>query len=463
MKRIAVCVSGEGSNLGALLEAQRQGTLGGTVTLVLADRECRGLATARSAGIATALVAPAAYPDRGAWDAALAAALAGSGPDIVVLAGFMRVVGPATLAAFPDRILNVHPSLLPAFPGTDAAGDALAAGVRLTGVTVHLVDATLDGGPIVQQEAVPILPADDRHALLERVHAVEHRLLARAVALILAGAASLDGRRVIIDAARASDLPWRRRALISVSDKTGLSDLGRGLAALDFELVSTGGTARALREVGLAVTDVSTVTGSPEMLDGRVKTLHPRIAAGVLADRRLAHHRAQLAGAGIEPFELVVVNLYPFEAASRRPGITSDELIEEIDIGGPTLVRAAAKNHANVAVVTDPQRYPELLAVLQQDGTAPDEMRRALALEAFAHTAAYDGTIARVLPGVMGEAPVTFAADRFPAALDLRLERVERLRYGENPHQAAALYRRLDAPPESGTFAAGVRLLQGKA
>ncbi|MDQ3448209.1 MAG: bifunctional phosphoribosylaminoimidazolecarboxamide formyltransferase/IMP cyclohydrolase [Chloroflexota bacterium] len=255
----------------------------------------------------------------------------------------------------------------------------------------------------------------------------------------------------------------RRRALISVSDKRGLVELGSGLAAIGFELVSTGGTAQALRVAGLAVTDVSTVTGSPEMLDGRVKTIHPRIAAGILADRRQADHREQLAAAGIEAFEVVVVNLYPFEAASRRAGITADDLIEEIDIGGPTLVRAAAKNHANVAVVTDPDRYPDLLAVLQRDGTVPDGMRRELALEAFAHTAAYDATIARVLPGMSGDLPATSVPDRFPVELDLRLERVERLRYGENPHQAAALYRRRDGQPESGTFASGLRPLQGKA
>ena len=463
MKGIAVCVSGEGSNLRALLAAQRHGTLGGTVTLVVADRDCRGSETARAAGIPTEVVPPRAYPDRAAWDTALATALTSVAPDMVVLAGFMRVVGQATLAAFPDRVLNVHPSLLPAFPGTDAVSDALAAGVRVTGVTVHVVDETLDGGPIVLQQAVSIVPSDDRDALLTRLHAVEHRLLPRAVALMLAGAAAVEGGRVTIGAARAAELPHRRRALISVSDKTGLADLGRGLAALDFELVSTGGTARALREAGLAVTEVSTVTGSPEMLDGRVKTLHPRIAAGILADRRQADHRAQIVAAGIEPFEVVVVNLYPFEAASRRAGIAADELIEEIDIGGPTLVRAAAKNHANVAVVTDPARYPELLAALQGDGAVPDEMRRSLALEAFAHTAAYDSTIARVLPGVLGEAPAMSAPERFPAELDLRLERVEQLRYGENPHQAAALYRRRDSRPESGTFAAGVRLLQGKA
>ena len=285
-------------------------------------------------------------------------------------------------------------------PGAHAVRDALAHGAAVTGATVHLVDETLDGGPIVAQEAVPILPGDDAEALHARIRAVEHRLLPRAVAMLLAEAVAVDGRQVTIDLERADAVvPRPRRALLSVSDKTGLVDLGRGLVARGFELVSTGGTARTLREAGLPVTDVAAVTGSPEMLDGRVKTLHPRIHGGLLADRRLEEHRRQLLGAGIAPFELVVVNLYPFAAALERPGITIDELIEEIDIGGPSMVRAAAKNHANVAIVTSPARYPAILAALDGPAGLDDGLRRELAVEAFAHTAAYDARIAAELPG----------------------------------------------------------------
>ena len=232
-------------------------------------------------------------------------------------------------------------------------------------MTVHFVDGSLDGGPIIVQEAVPVLPGDTEETLFERIHAVEHRLLPRAVGLALAGALSIepDGRTVRIDAARAAEtMPVPRRALLSVSDKTGLAEFGAGLVRLGFELVSTGGTARALRAAGLPVTDVAAVTGFPEMLDGRVKTLHPRVHGGILADRRLAAHREQLAAAAIEPFELVVVNLYPFAAAAERPGISFDDLVEEIDIGGPSMVRAAAKNHASVAIVTSPARYDAVLA-----------------------------------------------------------------------------------------------------
>lgn len=247
-----------------------------------------------------------------------------------------------------------------------------------------------------------------------------------------------------------------RRALLSVSDKRGLVELARGLAALGFELVSTGGTARTLRETGLAVTEVAEVTGAPEMLDGRVKTLHPRIAAGVLADRHDASHRQQLAEQGIEPFDLVVVNLYRFEEAAARPGIGDGELIEEIDIGGPTLVRAAAKNHASVGIVCDPDDYPAVLAELEQQGALSDDVRRVLALKAFRLTAHYDAAIgaalaARWTPG-----------DRFPERLSLGLTRSQALRYGENPHQAAALFTLAGADPDSGPFARGVTLLSGK-
>ena len=239
--------------------------------------------------------------------------------------------------------------------------------------------------------------------------------------------------------------------------------MGRGLVAHGFELVSTGGTARTLRDAGLPVTDVAAVTGSPEMLDGRVKTLHPRIHGGLLADRRLEDHRRQLLGAGIAPFELVVSNLYPFAAALERPGITPDELIEEIDIGGPSMVRAAAKNHANVAIVTSPSRYLEVLAALDRDGAIDERLRRELAIEAFAHTAAYDARIASELPGRLIAAGLLDPPEEpYPPTLSLALEKVETLRYGENPHQPAARYRRPGATIDDGPFGVDRAPVQGR-
>ena len=467
--RIAVGVSGSGSNLRALVGAAARGALGGDVVLVFADRDCPALGWAADQGIDTVLVP-------GGDDATLAGTLAAVAPDAIVLAGYLRLVGPAVLDAFAGRILNVHPSLLPAFPGLHGVRDALAAGVAVTGVTVHLVDATLDGGPIVAQEAVDVLPGDDEASLLERLHAVEHRLLPAAVVNLLAGAlgAAPGARRARLDPATAdAHAPVPRRALLSVSDKAGLEDLGRGLVARGFELVSTGGTARALREAGLPVTDVAAVTGFPEMLDGRVKTLHPRVHAGLLADRRRADHRAALLAAGIAPFDLVVVNLYPFAEAARTPGLSFDALVEEIDIGGPSMVRAAAKNHASVAIVTSPARYEAVLEALDEHGEVPLGLRSALAVEAYRHTAAYDARIAAELPCRMREAGVDLppdpglpgAADPYPPVLTVSLEKVDTLRYGENPHQPAARYRRTDREPRpgEGPFATGEPPLQGKA
>ena len=465
--RIAVGVSGGGSNLRAIVATARRGELGGDVVVVFADRRCAALDWAAEEGIDSALV-------QGGDDAALADVLAGARAEAVVLAGYMRIVGPAVLGAYRGRILNTHPSLLPAFPGAHAVRAALAHGVAVTGCTVHLVDEVLDGGPIVLQEAVPVLPGDDEAALHERIRAVEHRLLPRAVALLLAGTLQVEpgGRRATIDAARAADaVPVARRALLSVSDKTGLGPFAAGLVRLGFELVSTGGTARALRDAGLPVTDVAAVTGSAELLDGRVKTLHPRVHAGILADRRQDAHREALAAAGIAPFELVVVNLYPFAATVERPDVTLDDVVEEIDIGGPSMVRAAAKNWASVGIVTSPARFAAVLEALERDGRLSDGFRAALAVEAFRHTGAYDARIAIELPAFMDAAGIGLppepglprSDDPYPPILTIPLEKVETLRYGENPHQPAARYRRAGRGGEDGPFASGEPPLQGKA
>ncbi len=471
---IGVGVSGAGSNLRALAAAAGRGELGGEIRLVFADRDCPALDWAAEQGIETALIPGLGAPEAGARldaDRGLAETLASVDTDAVVLAGFMRIVGPATLAAYAGRIVNTHPSLLPAFPGAHAVRDALTHGVEVTGCTVHLVDEALDGGPILAQEAVRVLRSDDERSLHERIKGVEHRLLPWTVALLLAGAFEVAGRKVRLDAAIAdSGLPVPRRALLSVSDKTGLKALGAGLVRLGFELVSTGGTAAGLRAAELPVTDVADVTGFPEMLDGRVKTLDPHIHAGILADQRRSDHREALIRAAITPFELVVVNLYPFANAASRPQITFEALVEEIDIGGPSMVRAAAKNHANVAVVTSPERYDAILTALEGDAGLTPGLRAALAVEAFRHTAAYDARIAAELPGRMVASGLELppwpgmpaADDPYPASLTVALEKVGTLRYGENPHQSAARYRRPGPDAEPGPFADGQPPLQGK-
>lgn len=224
-----------------------------------------------------------------------------------------------------------------------------------------------------------------------------------------------------------------KRALISVSNKAGVIEFARGLAELGVEIVSTGGTAKALREAGVPVTYISDVTGFPEILDGRVKTLHPAVHGGILA-LRTSEHLEQLAKHDITPIDLVAVNLYPFRETIAKAGVTLAEAIENIDIGGPTMLRSAAKNYENVLVIVNPQRYNEVLEALRQ-GEDGRELRMALAREAFAHTASYDTAITAYLSG-LGE-----GAELFPPTLGISLERAQVLRYGENPHQQASFYR----------------------
>ena len=249
-----------------------------------------------------------------------------------------------------------------------------------------------------------------------------------------------------------TDVREVRRALLAVYDKTGVVELARALVELGVTLVSSGGTAATLREAGLAVTPVEEVTGFPEMLDGRVKTLHPRIHGGLLADTRKPEHLAQLAEHGIEPFDLVVVNLYPFRETVAS-GAGDDEVIEKIDIGGPAMVRAAAKNFESVGVVVDPSGYPDVLKELRAHRGLSRATRERLASAAFAHTAAYDAAVA-------GWFADRAATDAMPGFVGLALEKVDDLRYGENPHQRGAIYR--DAGSASSGPLGGARVLQGK-
>ncbi len=241
-----------------------------------------------------------------------------------------------------------------------------------------------------------------------------------------------------------------RRVLISVTDKTGIIDFARALHQLGAEIISTGGTARMIRENGVPVRDVSEVTGFPEMLDGRVKTMHPAISGGILAIRDRKDHMAALAEHGIAPIDMVVVNLYRFEEVAAKPGARLDELIENIDIGGPTMIRAAAKNHQDVAVVVSPSDYDAIVAELRGGGLSEDTRWR-LARKAFRTTADYDAAISARLAQVGDE-----GSTPLPAELHIRAPKLMDLRYGENPHQSAALYGR------HGAGVAGAEQLQGK-
>jgi phosphoribosylaminoimidazolecarboxamide formyltransferase/IMP cyclohydrolase len=248
-----------------------------------------------------------------------------------------------------------------------------------------------------------------------------------------------------------------RRALLAVYDKSGVVDLARALRELGVELISSGGTAAVLREAGVAVTAVEEVTGSPEMLGGRVKTLHPAIHGGILADRRKPDHLEQLADRGIEPIDLVVVNLYPFRETVAA-GASPDAVIEQIDIGGPAMIRAAAKNApSGVGIVVDPGGYEDLLAEVRREHGLTSATRARLAAAAFAHTAAYDAAVANWLAAAGAEVPAGSPSIALPAFAGLALERVSALRYGENPHQRGALYREAAGPGPLG----GAEVLQG--
>ena len=234
-------------------------------------------------------------------------------------------------------------------------------------------------------------------------------------------------------------MPKIQRALLSVSDKTGLVPLAEALASAGVELISTGGTARALRDAGLTPVEISDYTGFPEMLDGRVKTLHPKVHGGLLYIRGNDSHEAAMRSHGIPPIDLVVVNLYPFEQTVAKPGVCLHDAIENIDIGGPSMLRSAAKNHESVTVVVDPADYGEVLEQIRACGGTSLELRRRLAAKVFARTAAYDAAITSYLSGVFEP-----AGGGLPKSLSIQAPLAQTLRYGENPHQAAALYGRFN-------------------
>lgn len=283
------------------------------------------------------------------------------------------------------------------------------------------------------------------------------------IPLLVDSVAGRDQGRLFVQDASLKKI---RRALVSVSDKRGLAEFARHLVRHRIEIISTGGTARLLRDEGLAVRDVSDLTEFPEMLDGRVKTLHPRVHGGILAIRANTEHTEQMRAHGIEPIDLVVVNLYPFRETVRRPDVSMAEAIENIDIGGPSMIRSAAKNHHDVAVVVDPGDYEMVAAMLDaHEGALPQVVRYQLALTAFRHTSAYDREIARFLWSRHPENPEVALGEEMardaelPQEIDLTLSKVSSLRYGENPHQRAALYR-FDADREPGVATA--EQLQGK-
>ena len=290
------------------------------------------------------------YKELGKADAeeAIALAVEEAGADWIVLAGFMRILSPDFVRRFAGRIINIHPALLPLFPGAHGIQDAWDAGVPETGVTIHIVDEEVDHGPILAQESVKREPEDTIETLEAKIHAVEHKLYKKTLKEFFAkNPANPKWRLGMVE---------KKKALISVWDKTGALELAKGLAAHGYEIVSSSGTAKYLEEGGVQVTEVVDLTGVPAILGGRVKTLHPTIMGGILARRGLAQDDEDRAKFNIPLIDVVVCTLYPFEETAKS-GADLDQLIEKIDIGGVSLIRAAAKNYYHVAVVTDIADY----------------------------------------------------------------------------------------------------------
>ena len=432
--RFAILGSGRGSNAERLMEAFAATVTDADLVLVVTDVAGAPILDKAAAHGVPAVVIDGNQERR---ETAMLAALSEARVGHLLLAGYMRILSRGFLGRFGGTILNIHPSLLPEFAGLDAPARQWEAGVRVAGATVHFVDEGVDSGPILVQGRIEVRGDEGPNGLAHRILTeVEHRIYPRALRLLVDQLAAEEGGTAAPGTVR--------RTLISVHDKTGVVEFGRRLAKADVTIIASGGTAATLEEAGIPVIRVEAETGSPEILGGRVKTLHPAVHAGILADRRQPDHLRQLAEHGHVPIDLVVCSLYPFEQVVAA-GAGRDEAIENIDIGGPTLVRAAAKNaDGGVSVVVDPADYERVLGHIEATGAIPASVRRDLAARAFALVADYDAAIAAWFAG--GDRP------------DLgRFVWSQPLRYGENPHQSAILH----VAPGGRGVAAGT-LLQGK-
>jgi len=443
--KIAVFASGEGTNLQALLDACSDGRVRGSVALVVSNKADAGaVRRAQRLGI-EALVCPLGeHPTADEYNAFLAQECKKRGINLICLAGFMLKITRPLIEAYSGRILNVHPALLPAFGGQGMYGRkvheaAIAAGVKVSGATIHIVDEEYDHGPIVLQATVPVLATDTAGTLAARVLAQEHWIYPRAVALFAEGRAKVEDGKFVAKPSPNEASQRLKRALISVSDKTGVVEFAKGLHELGIEIVSTSGTFKALVQAGLPVRPLETMTGFPEILDGRVKTLHPHVHGAILLRRKDPKQVREAELFGLEPIDLVVVNLYPFKKTAAEAADPYEQaVIEQIDIGGVALIRAASKNFEDVAVLTAPSDYAGVLAELNAAQCRLGlETRKRLALTGFRHTAEYDTMISGAWSGGTEAAK---EAGTFPATLENRLIKITDLRYGENPHQKAALY-----------------------
>ncbi|AEG41240.1 MAG: bifunctional phosphoribosylaminoimidazolecarboxamide formyltransferase/IMP cyclohydrolase [Lactobacillus kefiranofaciens] len=427
--KIAILASGNGTNFEVLTKKFQAGEIPGTEALMFCNHpNAPVIKRAQRLGIPYETFSVKECGSKQAYEARLLKVLKEYKIDFIILSGYLRVVGSTILNEYPDSIVNLHPALLPKYPGLNSIARAFADYQRglidKTGVTVHFIDARLDHGPIIAQKAVPIYPDDTEETLETRVHETEHELFPMAVSEVIQTRMK-RGNKV-------------KRALVSVSDKTNLVPFVKGLVENHYEIISTGGTKKKLDEAGIKTISVEEITGFPEILDGRVKTLNPYIHGGLLAERDKPEHMKTLEKLNIHTIDLVCVNLYPFKQTIEKPNVELADAIENIDIGGPSLLRAASKNYASVTVVTDQADYDRVLKEITENGDTNLKTRAELAAKVFRTTAAYDALIAEYLTKQTGLEDL----EKLTLTYDLK----QKMRYGENSHQKAWLYE--DALPK---------------
>ncbi|AQY53813.1 bifunctional phosphoribosylaminoimidazolecarboxamide formyltransferase/IMP cyclohydrolase [Lactobacillus helveticus] len=427
--KIAILASGNGTNFEVLTKKFQAGEIPGTEALMFCNHpNAPVIKRAQRLGIPYETFSVKECGSKQAYESRLLKVLKEYKIDFIILSGYLRVVGSTILNEYPDSIVNLHPALLPKYPGLNSIARAFEDYQRglidKTGVTVHFIDARLDHGPIIAQKAVPIYPDDTEETLETRVHETEHELFPMAVSEVIQKRMK-RGNKV-------------KRALVSVSDKTNLVPFVKGLVENHYEIISTGGTKKKLDEAGIKTISVEEITGFPEILDGRVKTLNPYIHGGLLAERDKPEHMKTLEKLNIHTIDLVCVNLYPFKQTIEKPNVELADAIENIDIGGPSLLRAASKNYASVTVVTDQADYDRVLKEITENGDTNLKTRAELAAKVFRTTTAYDALIAEYLTKQTGLED--------PEKLTLTYDLKQRMRYGENSHQKAWLYE--DALPK---------------
>lgn len=427
--KIAILASGNGTNFEVLTKKFQAGEIPGTEALMFCNHpNAPVIKRAQRLGIPYETFSVKECGSKQAYESRLLKVLKEYKIDFIILSGYLRVVGSTILNEYPDSIVNLHPALLPKYPGLNSIARAFEDYQRglidKTGVTVHFIDARLDHGPIIAQKAVPIYPDDTEETLETRVHETEHELFPMAVSEVIQKRMK-RGNKV-------------KRALVSVSDKTNLVPFVKGLVENHYEIISTGGTKKKLDEAGIKTISVEEITGFPEILDGRVKTLNPYIHGGLLAERDKPEHMKTLEKLNIHTIDLVCVNLYPFKQTIEKPNVELADAIENIDIGGPSLLRAASKNYASVTVVTDQADYDRVLKEITENGDTNLKTRAELAAKVFRTTAAYDALIAEYLTKQTGLED--------PEKLTLTYDLKQKMRYGENSHQKAWLYE--DALPK---------------